>query len=62
MKMEKWIDASGTTVYEKGRRSSKKKTLLTKEDLRATKYLISGTVKKNNTTFVAPFKQIIDNL
>jgi hypothetical protein len=59
MKTEKWVDANGTTVYQKGRRTSKTKTLLTRGELIATKIFISGTVKKNNTIFVAPFKKIV---
>jgi len=52
---ERWIDANGVTVYEKGRRSSKTKVLLTKEELLATKILLNGTVTKSGTVFKAPF-------
>lgn len=62
---ERWIDANGVTVYEKGRRSSKKRVLLTRGELLATKILLSGTVtkilthkdgtKKSETVFKAPF-------
>lgn len=65
MKHERWIDANGVLVYETGRRSSKKKVLLTKEEFLATKILLSGTVtkilthkdgtKKSETVFKAPF-------
>ena len=58
MKTEKWVDANGTTVYEKGRKSSKKRVLLTKGELLATKMLISGTVSKDGTVFIAPIKKI----
>jgi hypothetical protein len=54
---ERWIDANGVTVYEKGRRSSKKRILLTREELLATKILLSGTVTKFGTVFKAPFKK-----
>lgn len=67
MKHERWIDANGVTVYEKGRRSSKNRILLTREELLATKILLSGTVtkilthndgtKKSETVFKAPFKK-----
>lgn len=55
MKHERWIDANGVTVYETGRRSSKKKVLLTREELLATKILLSGTVTKNGVVFKSPF-------
>lgn len=54
---ERWIDSNGVTVYEKGKRSSKTKVLLTRGELLATKMLISGTVTKFGTVFKAPFKK-----
>lgn len=59
MKHEKWVDVNGVTVYETGRRSSKNKVFLTRGELIATKVLLSGTVIKYGTTFIAPFKKIV---
>jgi hypothetical protein len=62
MKHEKWVDVNGVTVYETGRRSSKlgvNKVFLTRGELIATKVLLSGTVTKYGTTFIAPFKKIV---
>ena len=56
-KTEIWVDSYGIPVYQKGKRTSKNRVYLTREEFLATKMLLSGTITKHGFVFHAPLKR-----
>ena len=55
--VETWVDAKDQVVYVKGSRKNWAGRL-TRQELQATKMLISGTVTKEGKVFYAPFRRV----